>query len=103
MADGYLSVYERAAPKLVQGRAVLPEVLPSGAREWIRNAASPEYRHRALWQPIARELADAGEGRLAFRALSTAVRHDPGAVSRPRDAMNLMGTAARALRRLVRG
>jgi hypothetical protein len=103
MTDAYLSVYERAAPRLVAKPTVLPEELPSGAREWIRDAASPEFRHRSLWQPMARELATASEGRLALRALKTAVRHDPGAIARPRDAMNLMGTAARALRGLVRG
>ncbi|MDB4888605.1 MAG: glycosyl transferase group 1 [Gemmatimonadetes bacterium] len=103
MADAYLSAYERAAPRLVAKPTVLPEELPSGAREWIRDAASPEFRHRSLWQPMARELATASEGRLALRALKTAVRQDPGAIARPRDAMNLMGTAVRALRGLVRG
>jgi len=102
MADGYLSAYERPSPKLVEQRATLPEQLPSGAIEWIRDAASPEYRHRALWQPTARELADAGEGRLALKALATAVRHDPGVMLRPRDAKNLAGTAARALGGLAR-
>lgn len=103
MADGYLDAYARSTPRIVARPAVLPQELPAGALEWLKDAATPEYRHRALWQPTARELADAGEGRLALRALATAVRHDPGVISRPRDAMNLAGTAARALRGLGRG
>lgn len=103
MADGYLSVYERPVPRLMTQRDPFPPVLPTGAREWIEDAASPQLRHRALWPPTATELANAGDGRLALQALAMAVRHDPGAITRPRDAIHLMATAARSLSAIVRG
>jgi hypothetical protein len=76
----------------------LPDPLPFGASEWIEAAATPTERHRLLWAPMARELAERGERSLALRAAQMAVRHDPTVIGRPRELFHLGATVARGLR-----
>jgi glycosyltransferase involved in cell wall biosynthesis len=102
MVDQYLAVYERSTPILATTKAVLPPLLPPGARECIADAPTPKQRHRSLWMPLARELVHEGEHRLALRAAWMALRHDSGVLVRARHAANLVGTVARAVRGLVR-
>lgn len=97
MIDGYLAVYQRSAPIVLPVRTRLPDPLPPGAQEWIDSAASPTIRHRGLWAPTARELADAGERSLALRAVKEAIAHDPLVMARPGDLLRLGKTVLRAL------
>lgn len=98
MTERYLAVYQRSAPLIVTTKATLPDPLPSGASDWIDAAATPTERHRLLWAPMARELAERGERSLALRAAQMALRTDPAVVARPKELLGLGKTVARGLR-----
>lgn len=68
----------------------------------VLEAEAKAKRHRSLWLPTARELTEAGAPRMALRAAARAVRHDPALLVRPRDALNFLGTTARAALRSIR-
>jgi glycosyltransferase involved in cell wall biosynthesis len=97
MTERYLDVYRRSSPVIVTTKTALPDPLPSGAQDWIDAAAAPAERHRLLWAPMARELAERGERSLALRAARMALRTDPAVVGRPKELLNLGRTIARGL------
>lgn len=102
MVDRYIAVYERPAPVIQRSKAVMPNPLPAGAEYLIVPPEAKAKRHRSLWLPTARELTEAGAPRMALRAAARAVRHDPALLVRPRDALNFLGTTARAALRSIR-